>query len=245
MQEVTLIMACVAGVVSFLSPCVLPLVPGYLSFITGMSFDELAMAHGNPALLRRAATNALTFILGFSTIFVALGASATAIGQFLLFQADFFTKIGGVIVILLGLHIMGVWKIGLLYREKRLIQPDSKQGQKRGLLSTYVTGLAFAFAWTPCVGPILGAILAFAGTQETVHQGVLLLSIYSLGLGLPFLLAALAMQSFLTLFRRVKGYLRGIEVGAGLLVVTMGMLMLTNNLTRIAGQLTFLNQFVW
>ncbi len=146
MQEVSFIMAFVAGVVSFLSPCVLPLVPGYLSFITGMSFDELAMAHGNPVVLRRAATNALIFILGFSTIFVALGASATVIGQFLLFQADFFTKIGGVIVILLGLHIMGVWKIGLLYREKRFIQSDSKQGRKHGLLSTYVTGLAFAFA---------------------------------------------------------------------------------------------------
>lgn len=245
MQEVSFIMAFLAGAVSFLSPCVLPLVPGYLSFVSGMSFDELALAQGKPALVKRAATNAFFFILGFSTIFVALGASATAIGQFLLFQADFFTKIGGIIVILLGLHIMGIWKIGFLYREKRFVQTNPDKGRKQGLLSSYITGLAFAFAWTPCVGPILGAILAFAGTQETVHQGVVLLSIYSLGLGLPFLLTALAMQSFLTVFRRIRGYLRGIEVGAGLLVVAMGMLMFTNNLTWIAGQLTFLNQFVW
>ncbi len=245
MQEVSFIMAFVAGTVSFLSPCVLPLVPGYLSFVSGMSFDELAMAHGKPVLVKRAASNAIFFILGFSTIFVALGASATAIGRFLLFQADFFLKIGGIIVILLGLHIMGIWKMGFLYREKRFIQTNPDKGRKNGLLSSYITGLAFAFAWTPCVGPILGAILAFAGTQETVHQGVVLLSIYSLGLGLPFLLTALAMQSFLTLFQRIRGYLRGIEIGAGLMVVTMGMVMVTNNLTWMTGQLTFLNRFVW
>ncbi|MBA3968420.1 MAG: cytochrome c biogenesis protein CcdA, partial [Nitrospirales bacterium] len=132
-----------------------------------------------------------------------------------------------------------------LYREKRFIQTNPDKGRKNGLLSSYITGLAFAFAWTPCVGPILGAILAFAGTQETVHQGVVLLSIYSLGLGLPFLLTALAMQSFLTLFQRIRGYLRGIEIGAGLMVVTMGMVMVTNNLTWMTGQLTFLNRFVW
>lgn len=245
MQDVSFIMAFVAGAVSFLSPCVLPLVPGYLSFVSGMSFDELAMAHGKPVLLRRAAIHAIFFILGFSTIFVALGASATAIGRLLLFQADFFTKIGGIVVILLGLHIMGIWRIGLLFREKRFIQTNADKGWKQGLIGSYITGLAFAFAWTPCVGPILGAILAFAGTQETIRQGVLLLSIYSLGLGFPFLLAALAMQSFLSLFRQIKGYLRGIEVGAGLLVISMGILMLSNNLTWIAGQLTLLNQFVW
>lgn len=241
MQEVSLIMALIAGVVSFLSPCVLPLVPGYLSVVSGISFDELTTAQGKPALIKRAAIHSLLFILGFSTIFVALGASATAIGQFLLPRMALFTKIGGIIVILLGLHIMGIWKIGLLYREKRFSQTN----RKKGLVGSYITGLVFAFAWTPCVGPILGAILTLAATQESVGSGVMLLSIYSLGLGVPFFLAALATQKFLTLFHRFKGHLRTIEVGSGLLVITMGVLILTNHLTWIAGQLTFLNQFVW
>lgn len=234
-------MAFVAGVVSFLSPCVLPLVPGYLSYVSGISFEELAAAQGKATLVRRAMIHALVFSLGFTTIFVALGASATAIGQFLLPRLGLFTKIGGVIVILLGLHIMGIWKIGLLYREKRLTQTHPK----KGLIGSYITGLAFAFAWTPCVGPILGAILTLAATREAVNDGVMLLSVYSLGLALPFLLTALATQAFLTLFHRLKGYLRTIEVGAGFLVVVMGLLMLTNNLTWISGKLTFLNRFVW
>ena len=241
MQEVSLVIVFVAGVVSFLSPCVLPLVPGYLSFISGISFNELSSGQGNPSIVKRTTENALIFILGFSTVFVALGASATVIGQLLLSRLDLFSKIGGVVVILLGLHIMGIWKIGWLYREKRLIQ----MSPNKGLAGSYVTGLAFAFAWTPCVGPILGVILTLAATQGTVNQGVMLLSVYSLGLGLPFLLTALAIQSFLSLFVWVKGYLRMIEVGAGSLVVVMGFLMVTNNLTWIAGQLTFLNRFVW
>jgi cytochrome c-type biogenesis protein len=241
MHDISLIMAFAAGVVSFLSPCVLPLVPGYLSVVSGLSFDQLALSHSKPALLWRAAGHAVFFILGFSTIFVALGASATAIGQFLQVRANLFTKIGGVIVILLGLHIMGVWKIGLLYREKRFL----RSSPPKGAVGAFITGLAFAFAWTPCIGPILGAILTFSATQETVSRGVLLLSTYSLGLGVPFLLAALGMQSFLTLFGRIKGSLRAIEVAAGLLIVVMGTLMLTNNLSWLSGQLAFLNQFVW
>ncbi len=240
-QDVSFLMAFVAGVVSFLSPCVLPLVPAYLSFVSGMSLDDLVLAQGKPALLRRAAGRALFFILGFSTIFVALGASATAIGQFLQVRANLFTQIGGIIVILLGLHIMGVWRIGLLYREKRFLHSTPA----KGAVGAFITGVAFAFAWTPCIGPILGAILTFSATQETVSRGVLLLSIYSLGLGVPFLLAALGTQSFLTLFRQIKGSLRTIEVAAGLLVVVMGALMLTNNVTWLSGQLAFLNQFVW
>lgn len=234
-------MAFVAGVVSFLSPCVLPLVPGYLSFISGISMDELASAERKSALVKRAAVHSLVFIFGFSTIFVALGASATAVGQFLQTRADFFSKVGGILVVLLGLHIMGIWKIGMLYRERRFAQPRLHTG----LAGSYLTGLAFAFAWTPCVGPILGAILTFSATQETVGRGMTLLSVYSLGLGVPFLLSALATHSFLTLFRQIRGYLRTVEVGAGVLVVVMGLLMLTNNLTWIASQLTFLNQFVW
>lgn len=234
-------MAFVAGVVSFLSPCVLPLVPGYLSYVSGISFEELAAAQGKAALVKRAMMHALVFSLGFTTIFVALGASATVIGQFLLPRLSLFTKIGGVIVILLGLHITGIWKINLLYREKRLTQTYPK----KGVIGSYITGLAFAFAWTPCVGPILGAILTLAATQETVSNGIVLLSIYSLGLALPFLLTALATQGFLTLIHRFKGYLRAVEVGAGFLVVVMGLMMLTNNLTWISGKLAFLNQFVW
>jgi cytochrome c-type biogenesis protein len=201
MHDISLIMAFAAGVVSFLSPCVLPLVPGYLSVVSGLSFDQLALSHSKPALLRRAAGHAVFFILGFSTIFVALGASATAIGQFMQVRANLFTKIGGVIVILLGLHIMGVWKIGLLYREKRFL----RSGLSKGVVGAFITGLAFAFAWTPCIGPILGAILTFSATQETVSRGILLLSIYSLGLGVPFLLAALGMQSFLGPVRADQG----------------------------------------
>ena len=241
MPEVSILIAFAAGIVSFLSPCVLPLVPGYLSFISGMSFDELTTAQGKPAVVRRAVIHALFFILGFSTLFVALGASATVIGQFFLSRLDLFNKIAGIIVIVLGLHITGILKIPLLYREKRFTQTSSKAG----FLTAYITGLAFAFAWTPCIGPILGAILTFAGTQETVHQGVLLLSVYSLGLGVPFLLAAMAMQSFLTLFSRFKGHIRSIEVGGGVLVITMGVLILTNSFAQMAGYFTFLNRFVW
>lgn len=241
MHDISLIMAFAAGVISFLSTCVLPLVPAYLSVVSGLSLDELAFSQGKPALFRRAAGHALLFIFGFSTIFVALGASATAVGQFLQVRANLFTQIGGIIVILLGLHIMGIWKIGLLYREMRFM----RNTPPKGAVGAFITGLAFAFAWTPCIGPILGAILTFAATQETVSRGVLLLSIYSLGLGVPFLLAALGMQSFLALFGRIKGSLRSIEVAAGLLIVVMGALMLTNNVTWLSGQLAFLNQFVW
>jgi len=239
MQHVSLIMAFAAGAVSFLSPCVLPLVPSYISFVSGMSFDDLTK--GKSRQLKRAAMHAVVFIFGFSAVFISLGASATAIGQFLVSRLDLFTKIGGIIVILLGLHILGIWKIGLLYREKHFIQalPNA------GLLGAFVTGLAFAFAWTPCIGPILGAILTFAATQETVNQGVILMAAYSLGLGVPFFVTAIAAHSFLTVFRRVKGYLRAVEVGAGLMVVAMGVLMLTNNVSWLSGQLAFLNRFVW
>lgn len=241
MPEIPFIMAFVAGIVSFLSPCVLPLVPGYLSFVSGISFNELATAQGRPAVVKRAAIHALCFILGFSSVFVALGASATAIGQFLQARTDFFSKVGGIIVVLLGLHITGIWRISLLIREKRLVQT----APHKGLAGSFLTGLAFAFAWTPCIGPILGAILTVSAAQETVGHGVLLLSLYSLGLGLPFLFTALATHSFLILFGRVRSYVRAIEVGAGCLVIVMGLLILTDTLTWMTGQLTLLNRFAW
>ncbi len=220
-----------AGLLSFLSPCVLPLVPPYLCFLGGVTLDEVTNTDApNPAIMRRVFLAALMFVFGFSTVFVSLGATASAIGQLVADYLDVLAKIAGVVIAVLGLHFMGILKIPFLYREARF-QTESKPAS---LVGAYVVGLAFAFGWTPCVGPILAAILFVAGSDDSVMYGTTLLGTYSAGLGVPFLLAALAARPFLGFMQRFRRHMQTVErVIGGLLVVT-GVLFLTGTFSEIA-----------
>ncbi|MDG2205019.1 MAG: cytochrome c biogenesis protein CcdA [Alphaproteobacteria bacterium] len=220
-----------AGLLSFLSPCVLPLVPPYLCFLGGVTLDEVTNTDApNPAIMRRVFLAALLFVFGFSTVFVSLGATASAIGQLVADYLDVLAKIAGVVIAVLGLHFMGILKIPFLYREARF-QTESKPAS---LVGAYVVGLAFAFGWTPCVGPILAAILFVAGSDDSVMYGTTLLGTYSAGLGVPFLLAALAARPFLGFMQRFRRHMQTVErVIGGLLVVT-GVLFLTGTFSEIA-----------
>lgn len=223
--------AFIAGLLSFLSPCVLPLVPPYLCYLGGMTVEQLAEAQSaRTASSRRVLWAALAFVLGFSTVFISLGATATFVGQFVAEYLDVLAKIAGVVIIVLGLHFLGLFRIALLFRELRF-HIDSKPA---GLAGAYVVGLAFAFGWTPCVGPVLAAVLFVAGTEETIWQGTSLLATYSAGLGVPFLAAAFAAGPFLKFMRRFRGGVRIVErVLGGALVVT-GVLFITGSMNDIA-----------
>jgi cytochrome c-type biogenesis protein len=219
-----------AGLLSFVSPCVLPIVPGYLSFISGVNVARMKDGVPDPGQLRRVALTSLAFVLGFSTVFVSLGAAATLVGYYLQQYKRQLGIVGGAIVIVLGLHTMGVFRINFLLYEKRA----EVRTKPLGLIGAYVVGLAFAFGWTPCIGPILGAILLFASQQETVTQGVLLLSAYSAGLGVPFLLSALAVNKFFSASGAVKRHMKTVEVVSGALLVAVGLLLVTDRLAVIA-----------
>ena len=229
-SSVSLAAAFVAGLVSFISPCVLPIVPGYLSFISGVNVAQFKEGGAPKDLVRRVALTSLVFVLGFSTVFVALGAAATYVGSLLLEHKRTLGVVGGVIIIILGLHTAGVFKINWLLSEKRA----NVQSKPLGLAGAYVVGLAFAFGWTPCIGPILGAILLYASQQETVTQGVVLLAAYSAGLGIPFILSALAVNWFFKVFGRLRNSMRAIEIVSGAMLVGVGLLLVTNRLTLIA-----------
>jgi cytochrome c-type biogenesis protein len=231
MEQVTLLTAFAAGFLSFVSPCVLPLIPGYLSFVSGLSLDEMrAGARGNRSARRQVVTASVAFVLGFSLVFVALGASASAIGDFLLSRLPLFGKIAGILIIIFGLHTMGVFRLRFLETEKR-VQTSRKPA---GLAGAFLVGIAFAFGWTPCIGPILGGILAIAGSRESVADGVKLLAIYSLGLGIPFLVTSLAVDRFFAASARIRRYYHAIEVVSGALLVAIGVLIFTNRFTIIA-----------
>jgi cytochrome c-type biogenesis protein len=229
-DSVSALAALLAGLVSFVSPCVLPLVPGYLSFISGVNVAQLKDQPPAVALTRRVFLTGLLFVLGFSTVFVGLGAAATLVGELLQQHKRALGIVGGVVIVVLGLHTMGVLKIDWLLAEKRAAVRD----RPLGLMGAYVVGLAFAFGWTPCIGPILAAILVYASQQETVTHGILLLAAYSAGLGLPFLASALAINGFFRAFSRLRGSLRTIEVGSGALLVAVGVLLVTDRLTVLA-----------
>ncbi|HJY34719.1 MAG TPA: cytochrome c biogenesis protein CcdA [Vicinamibacterales bacterium] len=237
-ENPTFLAAFAAGVLSFISPCVLPLIPGYLSYISGLTLDEMqgtgdgAMSLG--AARRRVLVASIFFILGFSFVFICFGAAASVVGQYMLERQRLLAKIAAVIVIVFGLHTMGVLRIGWLYSEKR-VQVEKKP---TSLFGAFFVGLAFAFGWTPCIGPILAGILAIAGTQQTVGQGVQLLAVYSAGLGLPFLLTAFAINQFFTVFKRIRKHYHLIEIISGLLLVLIGLLIFTNRFTLIAKWLT-------
>ena len=229
-ESVSLAAAALAGLVSFVSPCVLPIVPGYLSFISGVNLAQLRGAEAPPGVTRRVALTSLFFVLGFSTVFVALGAAATVVGELLQAHKRALGMVGGVVIIVLGLHMAGLVRIEWLLSEKRA----TVRQRPLGLLGAYVVGLAFAFGWTPCIGPILGAILLYASQQETVIQGVMLLAAYSAGLGIPFVLAGLAVNGFFRVFSRLRGSMRAIEMVSGALLVGVGLLLVTDRLTLLA-----------
>ncbi len=239
METPTFLAAFAAGVLSFISPCVLPLIPGYLSYISGLTLDQMQGTGGASAAAvaasgRRVVVASLFFILGFSVVFVSLGAAASAIGQYLqepgAGRLRLLNKVAGAVVIVFGLHTMGVLRIEWLYSEKR-VQVERKP---RGVFGAFVVGLAFAFGWTPCIGPILGGILAVAGSQDTVGQGIQLLAVYSLGLGIPFLLTALAINHFFAAFAKIRRHYHKIEIASGLLLVAIGVLIFTDQFTIIA-----------
>lgn len=215
-----------AGVISFLSPCVLPLVPGYVSYVAS---DALAVS-GEPVRPAAALRLSLCFVLGFSTVFVILGASASSIGQLLLSYRQEENLIGGAIVLLFGLFMMGLAKLSWLQRELRL-HPTLNGGRP---VAAYVIGIAFAFGWTPCIGPVLGAILTTSAVAATVPQGIVLLSFYSLGLGLPFLVAAVFTDSLMLRLRGLGRLGRNLQLGAGAVVAGMGVAILTGELTSLS-----------
>jgi cytochrome c-type biogenesis protein len=236
-DDVTLVTAFVAGVLSFVSPCVLPLVPGYLSFISGVSLEQLREGAAAPAAsqdgARRVFIASLAFVLGFTVVFVILGAAASSVGQAISAHKSILGKIAGVVLIVFGLHTMGVLRIGWLYREARI-----ETRKPAGLLGAFVVGLAFAFAWTPCIGPILGAILTLAANEDSVQRGMLMLATYSLGLGIPFLGTSLAVNGFFKAFARIRRHYKAIEIAAGLFMIAVGVLIFTDQFTWIARVLT-------
>jgi cytochrome c-type biogenesis protein len=229
-ESVSLATALVAGLVSFISPCVLPIVPGYLSFISGVNMAELRDGQPPPGLSRRVGLTSLVFVLGFSTVFIALGAAATLIGATLQAYKRELGMIGGVIIIVLGLHTAGILPIKWLLYEKRA----TVSSKPMGFLGAYLVGLAFAFGWTPCIGPILGSILFYAAQQDTVAHGIALLAAYSIGLGVPFVASGLAVNRFFAASSRIKRHMKVVEYVAGAMLVGVGLLLVTDRLTVLA-----------
>lgn len=229
--------AFIAGLISFLSPCVLPLVPGYVSLISGASVDDTATPEQR--LLGRVMMNSLMFILGFSIVFIALGAAATGIGQLTHQYYKYLTRVAGVIIIIFGLHLTGIWKIKAFYADKRM---HSVKGSSSPW-GSFLVGFAFAFGWTPCIGPILATILTFAASEDSVIKGILLLAVYSAGLAVPFLLTSLGIDRFLAFYSRFRRHLHTVEVVSGVLLIAVGVLVLTRHLTILSGYLSFLNRF--
>jgi cytochrome c-type biogenesis protein len=228
-SDVTILAALVAGIVSFLSPCVLPLVPPYLVFLAGTSIERLAGGEVKAGAKRATVAAALLFVAGFSTVFVALGASASVIGTLLRAYSGSLAIIAGIAIIVMGLHFLGVFRIAFLMREKR-----AEVEKPVGLWGAYVIGLAFAFGWTPCIGPILAAILAVAASEQTVARGAGLLAIYSLGLGIPFVIAAFAIEPFAAFLSRFKRHLHRVEQAMGALLVLTGIAFLTGSITDMS-----------
>lgn len=220
MESVSILTAFSAGIFSFISPCVLPLIPAYISFISGISVEELQESGDSGKRAARVFVLTLIFVLGFSTVFVLMGAGASFISRILFTNRVWFNRIAGTLILVLGLHMIGVFRLGFLEYEKRIQVRENPLGA----LGVYLIGAAFAFGWTPCIGPILGAILALAAQQDNVGQGVLLLSSYSLGLGLPFLATGLAINAFMGFYRRIRRHLRKIEIAAGVFLVAIGVL---------------------
>lgn len=233
MNNVSLLLAFSAGLLSFLSPCVLPLVPAYITYITGSTVAELDSGKTRLHTIYKS----LGFVLGFSLVFIVMGASITSIGRLLITNMDIFRKIGGTLIVLFGIHITGLFKIKTLYYEKRLV-PFEKL---RKNISSVFVGMAFAAGWTPCVGPILASILIYAGSMDTISMGILLLTAYSLGLAIPFILTAYAIGSFSEYFKKISRHLNTISVVSGVLLIIMGILIFTNKISVLSQYFDFFN----
>jgi cytochrome c-type biogenesis protein len=231
------IAAFLAGLVSFLSPCVLPLVPGYVSLISGVGVEQLKAQESQ--LLRKVMLNSVAFILGFSVVFITLGAVATEVSQMLSRYRSLLAQIAGIVIILFGLHLTGIFKIKALYTDARL---HSVKGGSTAW-GAFVIGFAFAFGWTPCVGPVLTVILTFAAAQDSITKGIMLLALYSMGLAVPFLLTALGVERFLKFYARFRTHMHAIEVASGALLVALGTLLVLGRFTIISNYLSFLNRF--
>jgi cytochrome c-type biogenesis protein len=228
-SDVTIPAALIAGLVSVLSPCVLPLVPPYLVYLAGTSLERLADKEPEPRVKRETVTAALLFVLGFTTVFVALGASASVAGSLIRAYSGPLATIAGIAIIIMGLHFLGLTQVAFLMREKRV-----EVAKPVGLWGAYVMGLAFAFGWTPCIGPILAAILAVAASEQTVTRGAELLAVYSLGLGIPFIVAAFAIEPFAAFLARFRKHLRRVEQAMGLLLVLTGIAFLTGSINTMS-----------
>jgi cytochrome c-type biogenesis protein len=238
MSNVGIPTAFLAGLVSFLSPCVLPLVPGYVSLISGVGIEELKTQEA--ALLRKVMLNSMAFVLGFSIVFVTLGALSTEVGQLAAQYKTTLSRVAGVLVIVFGLHLTGILRIKALYADKRL------HGVKGGSTpwGAFVIGFAFAFGWTPCVGPILSGILLLAARENSVSKGILLLTVYSLGLAVPFLLTALGIERFMKFYTGFRRHMHMIEVASGALLIALGLLLVFGKFTLLSHYFSFLNRFV-
>ncbi|MBE9531506.1 MAG: sulfite exporter TauE/SafE family protein [Proteobacteria bacterium] len=233
MENVSIPLAFMGGILSFVSPCVLPLVPSYISFVTGISFEELSEDGGPKELKKVIIFNSLMFILGFSTVFVViLGASAQIFGNVFMQYEGVIRKVGGVVIILLGIHIIGIINIKILQREKKLHFFGDKPA---GFLGSFLVGMGFAAGWTPCIGPILSAIFTVAATSESAWAGVTLFMAYSLGLAIPFMLTSIGINTFLKHFGRVKRHMRVISVVTGIFLIATGFLIFFNSFAIIAG----------
>ena len=231
------IAAFLAGLISFLSPCVLPLVPGYVSLISGAGVEELKSNESH--LLRKMMLNSVSFIFGFSVVFITLGAISTEVGQMLARYKSTLAQVAGVVIILFGLHLTGIFRIKALYADKRL--HNLKGGSTAS--GSFLIGFAFAFGWTPCVGPILAVILGFAAAQDSVFKGIGLLAVYSLGLAVPFLLTSFGIERFLKFYSRFRSHMHALEVASGALLIALGVLLVLGRFTIISNYLSFLNRF--
>jgi len=229
-SQVSLFAAFSAGLLSFVSPCVLPLVPSYVSYITGLSVEKLTNVEERGHYRSLIIVNSLLFIAGFSSVFIAFGASASLIGQLLYEYQDIIRKVGGILIIIFGLYLMGVLKLSFFMTERRLMHFESRPV---GYLGSFLIGTAFAAGWTPCVGPVLGTILAYASTTESMSGGIMLLSAYSLGLGLPFFLTAFGMDRFLSYFKRLRSYIGGVSIISGILLIFVGVMIFTDSVTMM------------
>lgn len=236
LSQISLFAAFSAGLLSFVSPCVLPLVPSYISYITGLSVDQLANRVERHRYRKTIVINSLLFIAGFSGVFIGFGASASLVGQLLASYQDFLRRIGGILIIIFGLYLMGVLNLRFLSTEKRL----HFKSRPAGYLGSFLVGVAFAAAWTPCVGPVLGTILLYASTTDALMDGVTLLTAYSLGLGLPLFATSLGVDRFLTYFKQVHAYLWGVSTVSGVLLVVVGVMVYANTLTMVT---SFLDRY--
>jgi cytochrome c-type biogenesis protein len=226
-SNITYAGAFIAGLLSFLSPCVLPLIPSYITYITGLSFADLQDEHPSHTIRQQTIIHSLLFIGGFTLIFVLLGASATFIGGYLQSKMELFRKIGGILIILFGVHITGLIPINMLLGEKKI----SLQRKPAGYIGSIVVGIAFAAGWTPCIGPILASILMVASAENTVLKGMALLLTYSMGLAIPFFLSSLALHQFILVFNRFKKYIRMFEIVTGLFLIIVGAMVFSNYLS--------------